>query len=227
MLVLDPKSLAKHYLKGSLSREQFVSLSNSSVLIERIALPNGLMSQFIKLLNCPRELRNYSIKSRVKSTIRFIKYSVFAALMLVFVAVWRIDGGDLRNMWETEFNLWEFVELAVDGMPEPLPDNLHSAIEIMLQAPAWERLHIRQINGQWQQLASHEQDIARETLWFKKFDLLVAVRKIDCQKRLKNGDLDAARYLGELRALSTVISSNIANTITNKTTNKTIDKAKG
>ena len=116
MLVLDAETLAKHYVKGSLSRKQFVSLSASLAQVEQAAQSKRFLVQLIGFIRCPSDLRIYTIKWRIKTVLRFIKHVFFTLLVLSAIVFWRIDTDDLYTMWYSEFDVYHFVELTKVGL---------------------------------------------------------------------------------------------------------------
>lgn len=206
MLVLDAETLAKHYVNGSLSKEQFATLSASLAQVEQDIRNRNLLMQFIKLFQCPRELRNYTIKWRVKSAWQFTKFIFFVVLVLVLVMLWRVDSGDLKNMWESGINARQLAELVIEGTPEPLPEDMRLAVDYLSSNPGWERLHVRQIKARWLELDAKEKSVIKQTHWFREFSLMVAVKKAEQQKRLRNGDIAVVRSLTELSELSDILA---------------------
>ncbi|WP_455208347.1 hypothetical protein [Kaarinaea lacus] len=206
MLVLDAETLAKHYVNGSMSKEQFALLSSSLALVEQDIRSRSFLMQCMTLFQCPKELRNYTLKWRIKSALRFIKYACFAVLAISIIALWRVDSGDLKELFESGFDVVQFTELLVAGAPEPLPDDIRSAMQYLSNAAVWERLHVRKIRSQWSELDDQEKSVIRKSHWFQEFSLLVAVKNIEQEKRIVNGDIGAVRYLRELRALVTALA---------------------
>jgi hypothetical protein len=206
MLVLDAETIAKHYVKGSLSKEQFVSLSASLALVERYAQSGNFVKKFISLFLCTKELRNYSIKCRIKSVWRIINYAWLAVLALTAVVLWRVDSDDLRDMWRSRIDVSHFMDLVIAGTPDPLPEDMRMAVEYLSENFEWERLHVKQIRTQWAQLDAREKDLIRQTHWFREFSLMVMIKKVEQQKRHIDGGAGAVRYLAELHALSDSLS---------------------
>ncbi|MCI0505932.1 MAG: hypothetical protein L0Z73_07440 [Gammaproteobacteria bacterium] len=207
MFVLDAETIAKHYVKGSLSKEQFVSLSASLALVERYAQSGNIVKKFISLFLCTKELRNYSIKCRIKSVWRIINYAWLALLALSAAVVWRVDMEDLRDMWQSEIDVVQLADLVIAGTPEPLPEDMRMAVEYLSENSEWERLHVKQIRTRWAQLDAREKDVIRQTHWYREFLLLVTIKKVEEQKRqtTKSGKR-TVRYLAELHELSDLLS---------------------
>ena len=206
MLVLDAETLAKHYVKGSLSRKQFVSLSASLAQFEQYVQSKRMFAQLVGFLRCPSDLRIYTIKWRVKTVWRFIKRVFFALLILSAIVFWRIDTEDLYAMWGSEFDVYHFADLIIKGNPEPLPDDLRLATEYLSNTAIWERVHIKQYTKQWAQLDDQEKDVIRKTNWFQEFSLLASIKKVEHEKRIINGDLGSLQNLNELGALANSLS---------------------
>ena len=206
MLVLDAETLAKHYVKGSLTRKQFVSLSNSLAQVEQDTRTTSFLFQWIKLFKCPKDLRNYTIKWRVKSVWRSIKYALVTFLMLLAVVIWRIDTDDLRDMWDSGIDAHYLVGLIIEGKPEPLSDDLHLATEYLLNAEVWERQHIKQYRKQWLRLDDPERKAIRNTHWFQEFALLASIKKVEQEKHLASGEIKSVQHLKELHKLAGALS---------------------
>ncbi|MEJ2181660.1 MAG: hypothetical protein P8Y28_14835 [Gammaproteobacteria bacterium] len=165
MLVLDAETLAKHYVKGSLSRKQFVSLSASLAQVEQYVQSKRMFAQLVG-----------------------------------------IDTEDLYAMWDSEFDVYHFVDLIIKGNPEPLPDDLRLATEYLSNTAIWERVHIKQYTKQWAQLDDQEKDVIRKTNWFQEFSLLASIKKVEHEKRIINGDIGSIQNLNELGALANSLS---------------------
>jgi hypothetical protein len=207
MLVLDAETIAKHYVKGSLTKEQFISLSASLALVERYAQSGNFVKKFISLFLCTKELRNYSIKCRIKFVWRIINYAWLALLALAAVVLWRVDSDDLRDMWQSDIDVFHLMDLVIAGTPEPLPEDMRMAVEYLSENYEWERLHVKQIRTQWAQLDAREQDVIRQTHWFREFSLMVMVKKVEEQKRQTiNSGKRTVRYLAELHEISDLLS---------------------
>jgi len=206
MLVLDAETLAKHFISGSLSKEQFATLSASLAKVERDISNRNFLMQLVKLFQCPKELRNYTIKWRIKSALKIFKSGFYTMLLLALVTLWRVDTDDLFAMWDSGFDIAQFSKLVMEGKPEPLPKDMRAAIEYLSSHPAWERLHIKQIRTRWQEMDVKDKSDIRNTRWFREFELMVAVKKADQQIRLRGGDVNVVRSLTELRELSDVIA---------------------
>jgi hypothetical protein len=206
MLVLDAETLAKHFVRGSLSKEQFATLSASLAMVEKDIRNRNLLVQFFKLFQCPRELRNYTIKWRIKSAWRTTKRMALLTLLLALAVVWRVDSDDLVDMWEAGFDVVQLATLVIDGRPEPLPEDIQLAVDYLSNNPDWERLHVREIKTRWLDIDAEEKAVIRKTHWFQEFSLLVEVKKIEQQKQLRNGNIDVVRSLAELRELSDALA---------------------
>lgn len=206
MLVLDAETLAKHYVKGSINRKQFVSLSASLAKIEHIAHTKNIVSRLIRFIRCPKDLRNYSIKWRVKSAVRFMKYSFLVFCVLSIAVIWRVGADELYEMWHTGFDTTYFAELIIEGNPADLPNDVRSAMQFMSNSTQWERLHVKQFRKQWSRLEGHEKAIIQNTTWFHEFYLLAAIREVEQQKRLANGEIESVVDLQELHELVSVLS---------------------
>lgn len=206
MLVLDAETLAKHYVKGSLSRKQFVSLSASAAQVEQTAQSKRVLAQLIGFIRCPSDLRIYTIKWRIKTVWRFIKYVFLTLLIFSAIVFWRIDTEDLYAMWYSKIDVYQFAGLIIKGNPEPLPDDLRLATEYLTNAAIWERLHIKQYTKQWVQLDDREKDVIRKTNWFQEFSLLASIKKAEHEKRVINGDFSSMQNLKVLDTLAKSIS---------------------
>ena len=206
MLVLDAETLAKHYVKGSLSRKQFVSLSASLAQVEQYAHSKRIFTQIIGFLRCPSDLRIYTIKWRVKTVWRFTKRVFLALLILSVVVFWRIDTEDLYAMSNSEFDVYHIADLIIKGKPDPLPDDLRLATEYLANTANWERMHIKQYTQQWLQLDDREKDVIRKTNWFQEFSLLASIKKVEQEKRIINGDIGSVQNLNELDTLANLLS---------------------
>lgn len=204
MLVLDAETLAKHYVKGSLSRKQFVSLSASAAQVEQAVQSKRFFVQLIGFIRCPSDLRIYTVKWRIKTVWRFIKYTFLTLLMLSAIVFWRIDTEDLYSLWYSEFDVYQFAGLIIKGSPEPLPDDLRLATEYLANAALWERLHIKQYTKQWMQLDDQEKNMIRKNNWFQEFSLLASIKKVEHEKRVINGDISSIQ---DLKALDTLANS--------------------
>ena len=207
MLVLDAEMLAKLFVRGSLSKEQFVSFSASLAQIEQEAPPGNFLKKCIQLYRCPKDLRNYTIKWRIKSVWRFFKYSSLAMTAITIIALSRLDSGDLQDMWHSGVDMVEFTEMVVAGTPEPLPEDMQLAVEYLLENTAWARLHVKQIRTQLSALSNQEKILIQEKHWFHEFALMVAIKKVEKQKQLVDGNPGVTRYLSELSALNELLSS--------------------
>ncbi|WP_455222715.1 hypothetical protein [Kaarinaea lacus] len=205
MLVLDAETLAKHFVSGSLSKEQFATLSASLAQVEQDIKNRNFMVQVIKLFQCPRELRNYTIKWRMKSAWRLAKFVIYATILLASVTLWRVDSDDLKAMWDSGFDAVQFSKLVVEGTPEPLPDDMRMAVDYLSNHSSWERLHVKQIRTRWMELNENEKNTIKQTRWFREFALMVVIKKVEQQKRLRNGDIAVVKNLTELRELSDVL----------------------
>jgi len=205
MLVLDAETLAKHFISGSLSQEQFATLSASLAIVEKDISNRNFFMQLIKLFQCPKELRNYTIKWRIKSAWRIVKFGFYSIFLMALVMLWRVDTDELITMWDSGFDVVQFSKLVIEGKPAPLPDDMQSAIVYLSSQPAWERLHIKQLRTRWQKLDVKEKSQLKQTRWFREFELMVAVRKAEQQMRLRDGDVNVVRSLTELRELSDVV----------------------
>ena len=206
MLVLDAETLARHYVKGSLSRKQFVSLSASLAQVEQYAQSKKFLSQLIAFIRSPSDLRIYTIKWRIKTIWRLIKYVFLSLLILSAIVFWRIDTDDLYAMWQSEFDVYHFAELFVEGSPEPLPDDLRLATEYLSNATNWERLHVKQYTEQWMGLDDREKNIIRKANWFQEFSLLTSIKKVEYEKRIVNGDISSVKDLSALDELANSLS---------------------
>ncbi len=206
MLVLDAETLAKHYVKGSINRRQFVSLSASLAKIEQIAYSKNIISKIIRFIRCPKDLRNYSIRWRVKTAIRFMKLSLVAFCALSVAVIWRVGADELYEMWHTGFDAKYLAELVIKGNPGDLPGDVRSAMQFMSNSTQWERLHVKQFRKQWSQLEGHEKAIIQNTTWFHEFYLLAAIKEVEQQKRLANGEIESVADLQELHELVSVLS---------------------
>ena len=184
MLVLDAETLAKHYVKGSISRKQFVSLSASIAQIEEYANSKRFLAQLVKIFRCPSDLLIYTIKWRIKTVWRFIKYTFLTLLMVSAIVFWRIDTDELSSMWQSDFDVHHFTDLLIRGNPDPLPDDLRLATEYLSNTVIWERLHVKQYTNQWMQLDDREKDEIRKTNWFQEFSLLASIKKVELERRI-------------------------------------------
>lgn len=201
MLMLDAETLAKHFASGTLTKDKFMKLSASLGKIEREAKPKNFTEQCIQLLRSPKELRNYSLKWRLFTVWKYVKYITIALVVLLIFMFARIDSTDLEEMIEDGFDTGEFINLAIDGTPDPLPDDINQALNYLVEEKTWERLQVRQIRSRWEILNESEKKTVQETLEYQEFALMLAIKYAEQRKRLSSGELHVARYLGELEKL--------------------------
>ena len=206
MLVLDAETLAKHYVKGAISRKQFVSLSTSLLQLKQGVQSKSLVARLVKLFRFPRELLIYSIKWRIKSIWRLFKYTFLSLLVIFATVIWRIDIDDLEDIQISGLDINHIVELFMAGVPEPLPDDIRMATEYMLNTEVWGRQHVKQYRNQWLSLEDREQRLIRNTAWFQEFSLLAAIKKVEQEKRFVSGDVKSLRHLKDLNSLTESIS---------------------
>lgn len=206
MLLVDSHTLARHFVDGDLTKTQFMSLNAALAEMEHFKQCRNFFRKFTGLLKCSGTVVRYSIKWRVKTLWRIIKYSLIACTVFSLFSVYRIGIDNLTDMAHDGVAVKEFFTLLVEGAPEPLPGNIRLAAEYLSDTPQWRRQHVKQFKTMWDGVAENKKPAIRETMWFRTFYVLALIEEAELKKLALSQQDGSMQNVRELRALVNALS---------------------
>lgn len=206
MLLVDANTLARHFVRGDLTKNEFVSLSSSLEKLEQIKRSDRFFRKCVGIIRCSGELLRYSIKLRAKVLWRFIKYSIISLLVLSLVVIYRVDFADLEYLANSDADMSQVVKLIINGSPEKLPDDIRRAAEILSADKKWQWQHVRQMKNLWADVGKQKKQAIRKTRWFQTFYLMALLKEAEYKKMAHNSVEGSLNNVTEIRALVGTLS---------------------
>lgn len=206
MLLMDANTLARYFVRGDLTKNEFVSLSSSLEKLEQIKQSDRFFSRLVGIIRCSVELLRYSIKLRAKTTWRFIKYCIIACAFLLLTVIYRVDIVDIQYLANTDADMNQFLELVINGSPEKLPDDMRRAAEIMSTNKQWQWQHVRQLKNLWNDISEQKRLAIRKTHWFQAFYLMALLKEAEYKKLAHSSVEGSLNNVTEIRSLVSTLS---------------------
>lgn len=206
MLLVDANTLARHFVRGDLTKNEFVSLSSSLEKLEEIKRSRRFFRKCVGIIQCSGQLLRFTIKLRAKALWRFVKYTTIISLILFLVLIYRVDIADLRYIVDSDASLNQFIKLIVNGSPEKLPDDIHRAAEFMTGNKQWQWQHVRQMKTLWGDVSKQERQAIRKTEWFQTFYLMALLKEVEYKKLAHNSVEGSLNNVTEIKSLIGTLS---------------------
>lgn len=206
MLLVDSQTLARHFVKGELTRTEFVALSASLARIDEVKKSGNVLKRCAGLICYSGELLRYTIKWRVRTVWRLIKYSAGACIVLCLAVIYRVDMNDLNYLAHAGAGADQILRLIIEGSPDRLPGDIQSAAAYMTGCKEWKWQHISQFRAMWDEIDAREKQVMRKTRWFQTFYVIALLKEAERKKLALHTYNGTPGNLSEMRSLIGALS---------------------